>query len=278
MQFNPSWSSHRNSVHEAVENLHSVFAFPWRDHDSSSFLNFSYISSPPSLFFFISKDDNFIFPFKPFKSQTLTIEFNLLLIPPTKIFITSIVLRLLIVSQISVEKTLKKNASTHRFSITLSLPRAVRISTYIPIYPIIIIFTFFSLAANFANLTLVQITEKNIENLFGRERANVPEDRSLRHRRRTPTERKACNRCIVLLGIWAWHRGRWVRISLRLRAVHLIASERKKKKKKDAIANMLFNVLLNVSLYMPSFRFESLFKNRYKNILFTDKKDKYLGY
>lgn len=41
---------------------------------------------------------------------------------------------------------------------------------------------------------------------------------------------------------------------------------------------MLFNVLLNVSLYMPSFRFESLFKNRYKNILFTDKKDKYLGY
>lgn len=53
---------------------------------------------------------------------------------------------------------------------------------------------------------------------------------------------------------------------------------KKKKKKKDAIANMLFNVLLNVSLYMPSFRFESLFKNRYKNILFTDKKDKYLGY
>lgn len=64
------------------------------------------------------------------------------------------------------------------------------------------------------------------------EKERVPEDRSLRHRRRTPTERKACNRCIVLLGIWAWHRGRWVWISLRLRAVRLIANERRKKKKK----------------------------------------------
>lgn len=143
----PSWSSRRNSVHEAVENLHSVFAFPSRDHDSSSFLDFSHIFS-----FFIS-NDNF-FPFKLIPNSN-SIEFNLLL-PSIKIFITS--------SYSSFHKFQLKNllnASTHRFSITfLALFQS---DTYLPD----IIFASFS---NFASFTLVQITKKNIENSWAEDR------------------------------------------------------------------------------------------------------------
>lgn len=144
----PSWSGHRNSVHEAVENLHSVFAFPWRDYDSSSFLDFFHI-----LFFF------FLFPtiISPFLlnlSQTLTIEFNLLLIHQNFYnFDPTIIYRL-------------KN-STHRFLRSPFLLALLEFDLYLPIT--ISFSTCFSLNANFANFTLVQITEKNIERTLSAE-------------------------------------------------------------------------------------------------------------
>lgn len=121
------------------------FTWPW----------FIFIPLLPHFFFFIS-NDNF-FPFKLIPNSN-SIEFNLLLIPSTKIFITSSYSSF---HKFQLKKPLKKNASTHRFSITfLALFQS---DTYLPD----IIFASFS---NFASFTLVQITEKNIENSWAEDR------------------------------------------------------------------------------------------------------------